>query len=142
MPSELLIGKAALVLLYAGFVLALLLLGRRDDARAWGGFVPDCLVLFKRLIADDRVSRGRKALLVVVVAYLALPFDLVPDFIPVAGQLDDAIIVALALRILLRGSGHALATEHWPGPQRSLGVILRLAGAAPAEAGADAEAHA
>ena len=128
MARELLIAAGAIVLLYAAFVVALLLLGRRDDARAWGGFVPDCLVLFKRLLGDDRVSRGRKALLVGVVGYLALPFDLVPDFIPVAGQLDDAIVVALALRLLLRGSGHALATEHWPGPQRSLAVILRLAG--------------
>jgi uncharacterized membrane protein YkvA (DUF1232 family) len=139
MPRDVLIGAAAVVLVYVGFVVVLLLLGRRDDARAWGGFVPDCLVLFKRLIADDRVSRGRKALLVAVLGYLALPFDLVPDFIPVAGQLDDAIIVALALRILLRGSGHALATEHWPGPQRSLAVILRLAGAAPAHATGAAE---
>ena len=136
MPSELLIATGAVVLLYAAFVVALLLLGRRDDARAWGGFVPDCLVLFKRLIGDDRVSRGRKAVLVAVVGYLALPFDLVPDFIPVAGQLDDAILVALALRVLLRGSGHTLATEHWPGPQRSLAVILRLAGAAPDQASA------
>lgn len=142
MPRELLIAAAAVVLLYAGFVLVLLLLGRRDDARAWGGFVPDCLVLFKRLIADDRVSRGRKALLLAVVIYLALPFDLVPDFIPVAGQLDDAILVALALRILLRGSGHALTMEHWPGPQRSLPVILRLAGVPPAQASADAEGRA
>jgi uncharacterized membrane protein YkvA (DUF1232 family) len=133
-PRELLIAAGAVALLYVGFVIALLIVGRRDDARAWAGFVPDCLVLFKRLIADDRVSRGRKALLVALVGYLVMPFDLVPDFIPVAGQLDDAIIVALALRILLRGSGHALATEHWPGPQRSLAVILRLAGAAPAEA--------
>jgi uncharacterized membrane protein YkvA (DUF1232 family) len=142
MPRGLLIGAAAVVLLYVGFVVALLLLGRRDDARAWGGFVPDCLVLFKRLLADDRVSRGRKALLIAVVGYLAVPFDLVPDFIPVAGQLDDAIIVALALRILLRGSGQALASEHWPGPQRSLAVILRLAGAAPRRATAEAEPRA
>jgi uncharacterized membrane protein YkvA (DUF1232 family) len=130
MPRELLIATAAVALSYVGFLVALLIVGRREDARAWARFVPDCLVLFKRLIADDRVSRGRKALLVALVGYLALPFDLVPDFIPVAGQLDDAIIVALALRVLLRGSGHALATEHWPGPQRSLAVILRLAGAA------------
>ena len=132
MPRELLIAAAAVALSYVGFLGALLIVGRREDARAWARFVPDCLVLFKRLIADDRVSRGRKALLVALVGYLALPFDLVPDFIPVAGQLDDAIIVALALRVLLRGSGHALATEHWPGPQRSLAVILRLAGATAA----------
>jgi uncharacterized membrane protein YkvA (DUF1232 family) len=142
MPRDVLIAAAAVVLMYAAFVVALLLLGRRDDARAWGGFVPDCLVLFKRLIADDRVSRGRKVLLVALLGYLALPFDLVPDFIPVAGQLDDAIIVALALRTLLRGSGQALVTEHWPGPQRSLAVILRLAGAAPAHASTEAEPQA
>jgi uncharacterized membrane protein YkvA (DUF1232 family) len=60
-------------------------------------------------------------------AYLALPFDLVPDFIPVAGQLDDAIIVALVLRMVLRSGGPSLLEEHWPGPPQSLRVIERLA---------------
>jgi uncharacterized membrane protein YkvA (DUF1232 family) len=142
MLRELVIAAGAVALAYAGFVVALLAIGRRTDARAWAGFVPDCLVLFKRLIADDRVGRGRKALLVALLAYLALPFDLVPDFIPVAGQLDDAIIVALALRTILRGSGPALVTEHWPGPQRSLAVVLRLAGAAPRQPSEDAESQA
>jgi uncharacterized membrane protein YkvA (DUF1232 family) len=66
-------------------------------------------------------------LLVALMAYLAMPLDLVPDFIPVAGQLDDAILVALVLRGLLRAGGPALVAEHWPGPEQSLAVILRLA---------------
>jgi uncharacterized membrane protein YkvA (DUF1232 family) len=73
------------------------------------------------------VPRRKKALLVALTGYLALPFDLVPDFIPVAGQLDDVVIVALVLRSLLRGGGESLVREHWPGPNSSLAVVLRLA---------------
>ena len=88
-----------------------------SDARAWAAFVPDCLVLFKLLVQDPRVSRARKALLLALIAYLAMPLDFVPDFIPIAGQLDDAIVVAIVLRAALRGSGANLVREHWPGPQ-------------------------
>src|SRR3954464_9205952 len=91
------------------------------------GFIPDCLVLFRRLLGDDRVPRRSKLLLIALVGYLAMPFDLVPDFIPVAGQLDDAIIVALVLRSVLRGAGPDLLREHWPGPAVSLNTLLRLA---------------
>jgi uncharacterized membrane protein YkvA (DUF1232 family) len=59
--------------------------------------------------------------------YLAMPLDLVPDFIPVAGQLDDAIIVALVLRAVLRAGGPELLREHWPGPDASLNALVRLA---------------
>src|SRR5918911_116627 len=92
-----LVALGVLLLLWAGFVAALALAGRRSHARALAGFVPDCAVLFKRLVADPRVARVHKLALVVLGAYLAMPFDLVPDFIPVAGQLDDAILVALVL---------------------------------------------
>ena len=116
----------AVLVVYAAGVAALVVAGRRTDARALARFVPDCVVLFKRLLSDPRVPRRRKALLAAMVAYLAMPIDLVPDFIPVAGQLDDAILVALVLRGVLRGSS-ALLDEHWPGPQRSLDVLRRLA---------------
>jgi len=69
-----------------------------------------------------------KVLLFALVSYLALPFDLVPDFIPVAGQADDAILVALVLRILVKRTDAVVLREHWPGPDRSLLVVFRLAG--------------
>jgi uncharacterized membrane protein YkvA (DUF1232 family) len=111
---------------YALFVGALILLGRRRDARAVAGFVPDCLFFFGRLVRDRRVPRRHKLLLGLLVAYLAMPFDLVPDFIPVAGQLDDAILVLLVLRTILRRTPAELLAGHWPGPQSSLERMLRL----------------
>jgi len=117
----------AAIVLYAIAVGLLIALGRRTDARALAGFIPDCIVLVKRLLGDPRVPRRRKALLVLLTGYLALPFDLVPDFIPVAGQLDDAIVVALVLRGALRSGGEDLLREHWPGPERSLELVRRIA---------------
>ncbi len=123
----LLLGLLGGLALYALAVLVLIALGRRGDARALAGFIPDCLVLVRRLLADPRVPRRRKALLWLLVGYLALPFDLIPDFIPVAGQVDDAIAVALVLRAVLRSGGPALLREHWGGPAASFEVIRRLA---------------
>ena len=122
----LIVGGATLGV-YAAFIAWLLLDGRRQDARALAGFIPDCLILFGRLVGDDRVPRRSKLLLGALMGYLALPFDLVPDFIPVAGQLDDAIIVAVALRTVLRAGGADLLREHWPGPMVTLNVLMRLA---------------
>ena len=124
----LLIALGIFIFLWAGFVALLYTSGRREDARALAGFIPDCIVLVHRLLHDPRVPRRRKLLLVALIAYLALPFDLVPDFIPVAGQLDDVIIVALVLRHVLRGGGETVLREHWPGPEASLLIVLRAAG--------------
>jgi uncharacterized membrane protein YkvA (DUF1232 family) len=125
----LLVGLGATLVVYAVFVASLVACGRRADARALAGFIPDCLVLVGRLARDDRVPRRHKLLLFGLAGYLALPFDLVPDFIPVAGQLDDAIVAALVLRHLIRAGGEPLLRELWPGPEQSLAVLLRLAGA-------------
>lgn len=121
------LGIAVLAVVYGAFVVALVLLGRRGDARAFATLIPDCIVLITRLARDGRVPRRRKVLLFALVGYLALPFDLVPDFIPVAGQLDDAVIVALVLRHFVRAGGEPLVRELWPGPEQSLALILRLA---------------
>ena len=125
--TSLLISLAVVLVVYAAFILWLVVRGRREDARAFATFIPDCIVLVTRLARDPRVPRRRKLLLVALVAYLGLPFDLVPDFIPVAGQLDDAIIVAFVLRHFVKAGGDQLIRELWPGPQPSLDLILRLA---------------
>lgn len=111
---------------YLALIAALFIAGRRTDARAWAGFIPDCIVLIRRLLRDPRVPRLRKLLLAALVVYLATPLDLVPDFIPVIGQLDDAIIVALALGFVIRAAGGGLIREHWPGPERSVNALLGL----------------
>ena len=118
---------AAMLLLYALLVGALVLAGRRSAARALVRFIPDCVVLIRRVLADPRGPRRRKVVLALLLAYLATPIDLVPDFLPVAGQLDDVLIAALALRYCLRGGGEQLLREHWPGPPASLAIVLRVA---------------
>ncbi len=113
---------------YAVAVASVLAAGRREDARALAGFIPDCIVLVGRLARDPRISRPRRLALLAVLAYLALPFDLIPDFLPGPGQLDDAVLLALALRLLLGGAGAGLIRAAWPGPDASLRLILRASG--------------
>jgi uncharacterized membrane protein YkvA (DUF1232 family) len=126
--AGLLLALAIGLLLYASFVGFLYVRGRREDARAWAGFIPDCVVLAKRLLADATVPRRAKLVMALLVAYLAMPIDLVPDFIPVAGQADDAVVAALALRYTLRFVPPETLETHWPGPGASLQLVLRLAG--------------
>ena len=127
MTAWLFYALVLLVGLYLLVVLAFVIAGRRASVRAIAGFVPDCVVLFSRLLRDRRLPRRHKWLVGALIPYLAMPFDLVPDFIPVAGQLDDAVIVALVLRRVTR-KNPGLVREHWPGPSSSLALILKLAG--------------
>jgi hypothetical protein len=82
----LLLGLGVFCVVWGAFVLLLVVAGRRSDARALATFIPDCIVLVTRLVRDPRVPRRRKVLLLGLVGYLALPFDLVPDFIPSPGS--------------------------------------------------------
>jgi uncharacterized membrane protein YkvA (DUF1232 family) len=90
--------------------------------------VPELGTLFIRLARDRRVHPLRRLQLIVLGAYLVSPIDLIPDFIPVVGQLDDAAIAAMVLRGVVRSAGPEVVAEHWPGTTRSLNVVLRLAG--------------
>ena len=118
---------AVVIVVYAALVAALVLGSRQWDIRMIARLVPHCAVLFKRLLGDPRVPRQWKVASVLALVYLAMPFDLVPDFIPVAGQLDDAILVALAIAYVVRHVGHDVVREHWPGSERGLRVVLSLA---------------
>ena len=123
----LLVGAGVALIAYLALIAVLLLVGRHTEARALASFIPDCLVLLRRLIGDDRVPWRRKLVLLALVAYLSVPIDLVPDFIPVVGQLDDVLVAALALRYALRSGGPDLLRRHWPGPEQSLQAVMRLA---------------
>jgi uncharacterized membrane protein YkvA (DUF1232 family) len=91
--------------------------------------VPNLTRLFRGLISDPRVSRGSKVLLLVGAAWLASPIDLIPEFIPVLGPLDDAVVAALILRHLIRTAGPEVIAEHWKGDPATLQRIVRLSGA-------------
>ena len=115
---------------YGAFLVALIVVGRKENARAVAGFVPDCTVLLGRLLREPGLPRRRWLVLGLVTAYLATPIDLVPDLIPVIGYLDDVIVVALTLRWLLKTVDRDRLTELWPGPPSSLASLLKTAGVA------------
>src|SRR5262245_4292043 len=120
-----LIGLAVAAVVWLSLVAGLMVAGRRTQAAALARLVPDCLVLLTRVARDPRLGRGNRVAIVLVLAYLALPFDLIPDMIPVAGQVDDAILVALLLRRLRRTVPADVLREHWPGPPEMLDRLLR-----------------
>jgi uncharacterized membrane protein YkvA (DUF1232 family) len=95
--------------------------------------VPDVLRLVGRLVADPTVTWWVRALLAVLGLYLLSPIDLVPDFIPVIGYLDDAIIVALVMRLALRQAGPTAIARHWPGTLAGLRALHTLTGVRPPE---------
>jgi uncharacterized membrane protein YkvA (DUF1232 family) len=117
----------AVVAAYAALVVTLCVIGRRPAVRAVARLIPDCVGLVRRLARDPRVPRRWRWALVALLAYLLVPFDLVPDFVPIAGQLDDALLAVVAVRGVLRSAGPAVVAEHWFGSQRALAVLSRVA---------------
>ncbi|MFF4763157.1 YkvA family protein [Streptomyces sp. NPDC001292] len=97
--------------------------------------LPDLLRLIPRLARDQTLPRGVRVRLWLLLAYLAMPIDLVPDFIPVLGYADDAIVVAAVLRSVVRHAGADALARHWSGTDDGLTAVRRLAGlpATPAQ---------
>jgi len=93
-------------------------------AAEYARVAPDVVRLLRRLASDPAVPRWR---LVLLLAYLALPFDLIPDFIPVLGYADDVIVVAWALRSVVRKAGPEALERNWPGTPDGLAVVRRVA---------------
>ena len=131
MPHPLLIGLAIAVGVWLAAAVALILFGRVGAARELLGLVPNLLLLFKDLVRDERVPRGAKVWLGVAAVWLASPIDLIPEFIPVLGPLDDAIVAAAVLRHLVRRAGSDVVYEHWRGDPATIARVLRLFGAEP-----------
>jgi uncharacterized membrane protein YkvA (DUF1232 family) len=125
--SWLLLSLAVLLAVYGALVAMLVVGARQWDIRMIARLVPYCAILFKRLLADSRVPGRWKFWSAFALVYLAMPFDLVPDFIPVAGQLDDAILVAIAIAYVARSAGRDVVADLWPGSERGLRVVLSLA---------------
>lgn len=90
------------------------------------GALPNLVRLVSRLLRDPRVPRRRKLFAMAVLAYLVWPIDLIPDKIPVLGQLDDLILLVLALHHLLEGTPDEVVREHWEGSQDALAVVADL----------------
>ncbi|MDX6233851.1 MAG: hypothetical protein QOH68_2928 [Nocardioidaceae bacterium] len=111
-------------------MLALLWRARPDDVtlRDAVRLVPDVLRLLKRLAGDRTLPRGVRMRLWLLLGYLAMPFDLVPDFIPVLGYADDVVVVAFVLRSVVRAAGPEALERHWPGTPEGLRVIRTLCG--------------
>lgn len=120
---------AGLVLLWFALLIALAVT-RPTDLRVADilRLLPDAVVLLRRLAADPDLPRGVRVRLLLLLVYLVLPVDLIPDFIPVLGYADDAIIVALALRSVTRCAGSEALDKHWPGSTEGLQALRRLAG--------------
>ena len=101
---------------------------RRAAWRELVRFLPDVARLLYGLARDGRVPWHAKAVAAGAVAYVASPVDLVPDFVPVAGQLDDVYVVGKALRYLFNAAGYDLLREHWRGGDDGFALLLVAAG--------------
>lgn len=121
-----LIALGIAVFVYMLLVAGLYVAGRRTAARELATLIPNLVVLFKGLLKDPRVPRGSKWLLWLGIAWLVSPIDLLPEFLPVLGPLDDAVVAALILRHILKKAGDEVVREHWRGDTATLERILGL----------------
>lgn len=107
-------------------VIVLVVVGHALLARELALLLPNLIRLFGGLLRDGRVPLRAKIVLAVASLWLASPIDLIPEFIPIVGSLDDAIVAALALRFVLRTTDGSVVREHWRGDPATLERLLRL----------------
>lgn len=120
------LASAAAVVLLSWVVLVLLARTLPPGlARDLAAFIPDCLTTVRRLRKDPRVPRRAKVAVLLAGLWVASPIDLIPEFLPVIGPLDDVIVVALALRYAARQVPSDVLLSAWPGEPR---LIRRLIG--------------
>lgn len=125
---NLLIAIAVVAFLWVVAIAALWVFGRKVAAKQLARAIPDLVALCRGLMGDPRVPFGSKVLVGAALAWVLSPIDLVPEFIPVLGPLDDVIVVGLVLRHLIKRAGPDVVQAHWRGDPRLLRTALRLAG--------------
>jgi uncharacterized membrane protein YkvA (DUF1232 family) len=123
----LLIAGGVLVGLWLLAAVVLLVIGRRTIARELVTFLPNLVRLFHGLLGDERVPRSSKVLLVLGAFWLASPIDLIPEFLPGVGALDDAVVAGLVLRHVVKRAGPDVVRAHWRGDPKTIGLVLRAA---------------
>ena len=121
------IVAAALVATWLAFVMFVWII-RPDNTSLSDAtrLLPDTLRLVRRLSTDRTISRSTRWWIWALLIYLTSPIDLVPDFVPVIGYADDAIITSFVLRHVIARSGTAKLREHWPGSEAGLATLIRL----------------
>jgi len=118
-----------LLVAWLGLIVVLLIVRPRDGVlREALRILPDLLRLLSRLAADRALPHRVRVGLAALLAYLASPIDLVPDFIPVLGYTDDAVVVAVALRWVVRRAGVEAVRRNWPGTEDGFAVLCRITG--------------
>jgi len=115
-----------LVAIWIVVAVILVIVGRAVLARELALVLPNLIRLFAGLLRDGRVPLRAKIVLALATLWLASPIDLIPDFIPIAGQFDDAIVAALALRFILRTTDSAVVRQHWRGDPATLARLVRI----------------
>ena len=135
MLRGLLVAVACVLTVWVLAILVLVSLGRRSQARELAALLPNLVVLFRGLLADPRVPRSSKRWLWFALAWCISPIDLIPEFIPVAGPLDDAIVAALVLRHVVRRTDRAVLADHWRGDPATLDAIIRAGKREPRSSG-------
>ena len=130
MWRDILIAVASAILVsWLGLIVSLLVIRPKGNLlRESMRILPDLIRLLKNLATDSALPRGVRVRLALLMAYLALPIDLIPDFIPVLGYADDAIIVVFVLRSVVRKVGLDPLRGHWPGTADGFAALCRLAG--------------
>ena len=114
-------------MLVASWALLVILAARLPEGsmKELARFLPDCVVAVRRLRNDPRVPRSAKVAVILAGLWVVSPIDLIPEFLPVIGPLDDVVVVALAFRYAARRVPRAVMLEAWPG---KASVIERVLG--------------
>jgi uncharacterized membrane protein YkvA (DUF1232 family) len=129
MVRNVLIAATVCIALWLLALLALTIAGKRLAARQLAAAVPDLLALLKGLLGDPRIPRRSKRWVWIALIWVLSPIDLIPEFLPVIGPLDDIVVVLLVLRHLVKTAPEGVVTEHWRGDPQTLAVMMRMAGA-------------